>query len=140
MKKQLLFVLLSVLIVSCQSDVRKEELAKQPYTPWGLDFTYANWNYEYSSIKSFSDFHVTLKNDTENQFDYIKYSVTIYTSKYGKRDEVFSRTFERFEKIYPGDVVRFEIPDLRDYYIGVDISNKDNFSWNATIKDAKPRP
>ena len=119
---------------------KKEELAKQPYTPWELSFTSCNWNYKYSNIKSFSDFHVTLKNGTEDNFEYVKYSVTIYKLKNGYKDEVFSRTFERHEKIYAGDVIRFEIQDLRDYYIGIDVSNKDNFDWDAVIKDAKPRP
>ena len=119
---------------------RKEELAREPYTPWRLDFTYANWNYKYNSIKSFSDFHVTLKNETENDFNYIKYSVTIYKYKNGNKEEMFSRTYERSEKLYSGDVVRFEIPDLRDFYLGVDISNENNFDWYAEILDAKPKP
>jgi hypothetical protein len=119
---------------------RKEELAKKPYTPYGLGFTYANWNYKYKSIKSFSDFQVTLKNETENDFEYVKYSVTIYKYKNGYKEEMFSRTYERNEKLYSGNVVRFEVTDLRDFYLGVDISNENNFDWNAEIIDAKPRP
>ena len=119
---------------------RKEELAKKPYSPYGLGFNYANWNYKYKSIKSFSDFHVTLKNETENDFDYIKYSVTIYKYQNGDKQEMFSRTYERNDKLYAGDVVRFEVIDLRDFYLGVDISNENNFGWTTEIIDAKPRP
>lgn len=111
-----------------------------PYKPLGLYFTSWNWQYKYASITTFSEFFVTLSNQSGNDFERIKYRVTIYDTKNGYRTQVFSKILERNEKIYSGDVVRFEVNELRDFYVGVDVSNKNNFECNAEIIDAKPRP
>jgi hypothetical protein len=132
LSKFLFISILFLFLISCENET--------PNTPLNLRFTSASWNYKYAGIKSFSYFYVTLKNGTEDDFNYIKYSVTIYKKENGYKEEVFSRTYESHEKIFSGDIVRFEITDLKDYYIGVDISNNDNFEFDAVIKDAKLRP
>lgn len=118
----------------------KKLLENLPYKPFGLYFKGWNWQYNYASITSFSEFFVTLSNQTGNDFEKIKYRVTIYDTKNGNRIQVFSKILERNEKIYHGDIVRFEINELRDFYVGVDVSNKNNFECDAEIVDAKPRP
>ena len=119
---------------------KREKEAKEPYKPYGLYFTSCNWEYQNYRPEIFSNFFVTLKNTTSNDFKKIKFRVTIYkTEKYGKT-EVFSKTIVKNENVYSDDVVRFEINELKDFYVGVNITDKDNFDWNAEIIDAKPRP
>lgn len=118
----------------------KKRLENLPYKPFGLYFASWNWQYKYASITSFSDFYVTLSNQSGNDFERIKYRVTIYDTKHGNRSQVFSKILERNEKIYNGDVVRFEVQELRNFYVGIDVSNKNNFECKAEIVDAKPRP
>lgn len=119
---------------------RRKAAALEPYTPWGIYFTGCNWEYKYARPETFTNFYVTLKNSTSNNFDKVKFRVKIYKNgSYGKT-EVFSKVIEKSDKIYAGDVVRFEIFELRDFYVGINISNKDNFSWDAELVDAKPRP
>ena len=118
----------------------REAEAKKPYTPYGIYFTSGNWEYQYASPKTFTNFFVTLKNTTSNDFKKIKFRVTIYKNDGYPKTEVFSRIIEKNEPIYSGDVVKFEVYELRDFYTGVNITNKDNFDWNAELVDAKPRP
>jgi hypothetical protein len=118
----------------------KKRIENLPYKPFGLYFTSWNWLTKSTSITSFSEFFVTLSNATGNDFERIKYRVSIYVTKNGNREEVFSKILERNEKIYNGDVVRFEVYELRDFYAGVNVSNKNNFECIAEIIDAKPRP
>jgi len=119
---------------------KREREAKEPYKPWGLYFTSCDWEYKYASPKTFSNFFVTLNNNTSNDFKKVRFKVTIFKNDGYPKTKVFSRTIEKNESIYAGDVVRFEIFELRDYYTGVDITNKNNFDWSAEIIDAKPRP
>ena len=119
---------------------KREVEAKKPYTPYGISFTNSNWEYKYASPKTFTNFFVTLKNTTSNDFKRIKFRVTIYKNDGYPKTEVFSKIIEKNEPIYSGDVVRFEVFELRDFYTGVNITDKDNFDWNAVLIDAKPRP
>lgn len=118
----------------------KKRIENLPYEPYGLYFNSWNWEYKYASINTFSKFFVTLSNQSGNDFERIKYRVTIYDTKKGNKTQIFSKIFERNEKIYNGDVVRFEVYDLRNFYVGIDVSNKNNFKCDAEIVDAKPRP
>jgi hypothetical protein len=118
----------------------KKEVAETPYKPYGLAFTSCNWEYKYMSTNTFSNFFVTFKNGTEDNFDNLKFKVTISTRKYGLNTEVFSRTIQQNQNIYAGDVLRFEVLELRDFYVGVNIADKNNFYWNAEVVDARPHP
>jgi len=115
----------------------EEEMRQLPFTPQGLSFTNWNWRYKYQSIKTFSEFFITLSNKTGNDFDFIKYRVTISDSS---GNPVFKKTYEKNEKIYNDNMTRFEVPDLKDFYVGVDVSIKDNFKCEVEVLDAKPRP
>lgn len=112
--------------------------AKEPYTPSGLYFT--SGNFRYFSPTTISNFFVTLKNNTSNDFKKFRFKLTIYTNNGYSRTDVFSKTIEKNESIYAGDVFSFEILELQNYYIGVDMRNKNNFGWSGEIIDAKPRP
>jgi len=118
----------------------KKRLENQPYKPFGLWFTNCNWKYSNYALTTFSNFYVTLSNNTGHDFDYIKFRVSLKTNKNGYEETVFSKTLERREKIYDKDVVKFEIEELRGFYIGVNINNEKNFDWDSEILDAKPRP
>lgn len=119
---------------------KKKAVALEPYTPWGIFFMGCNWEYKYSRPETFTNFYVTLKNSTSNNFDKIKFRIKIYKNgTYGKT-EIFSKIIEKNDRINAGDVLRFEIFELRDFYLGINITNKDNFSWDAELVDAKPRP
>ena len=119
---------------------KREKEAKEPYRPNGLYSTSGNWEYKYASPKTFSNFFITLKNTTSYNFKKVKFRVTIYKNESFGETEVFSKVIEKTETIYSGDVVRFEIFELRDFYVGINITDKDNFSFRAEIIDAKPRP
>lgn len=116
----------------------RKELADTPYTPYGLSFTHCNWKYVASN--TFKNFFVTIKNGTQDNFDNLKFKVTISIKKLGSYSEVFSRTIEQNQNIYAGDILRFEIIELRDFYVGVNISDENNFLWNAEVIDARPHP
>lgn len=119
---------------------KREAEAKIPYTPYGINFTSCDWEYQYASPKTFTNFFVTLKNTTSNDFKKIKFRVTIYKNDGYSKTEVFSKIIDKNETIYAGDVVRFEVYELRDFYTGVNIADEDNFDWSAVLVDAKPRP
>lgn len=118
----------------------KRRLESIPYRPFGLRFTTCNWQYKGYSPTSFTNFYVTLSNKTGNDFDYVKFRISLSIQKNGNKEIVFSKTFERHEKIYDQDVINFEIIELKDFYIGVNVNNQDNFDWDGEIIDAKPRP
>jgi hypothetical protein len=118
----------------------RKRKALESYTPYGIYFTSCNWEYKYSRPEKFTNFFVTLKNTTPNTFKKLKFRVKIYKEeKYGKT-EVFSKIIEKNETVYADDVVRFEVFELRDFYVGINITKKENFSWDAELIDAKPRP
>lgn len=117
----------------------REKLEAEPYQPIGLTFTRCDWEWNYTHDKSFKRFYVTIKNGSSENFDYVKYRITIHVVG-SPSTEVFSKTMELNEKILSGDVLRFEIIPLRDFYVGKDLTIKANFDWEADVLDAKPRP
>lgn len=119
---------------------KRERESKKPYIPYGLYCSYGNWEYKYARPETFSNFFVTLKNTTSYDFKRVKFRVRIYKNATYEKTEVFSKVIEKSESIYAGDVVRFEIFELRDFYVGINITNKNNFSFGVEIVDAKPRP
>lgn len=125
-------------------DIQKEKRLKEagePYIPWiGLYIDNYNFSYSELSPKTLSKFYVTIKNYTPDNFRKIKFKLTVYVKERTYEREIFSKTIERNELLSSDDVIRFEILDLRDFYVGVDLSNKNKLSWNVKIIDAKPRP
>jgi hypothetical protein len=118
---------------------RKKE-AKEPYQPWGLDFASCNWEYKNAAPKKFSNFFVTLKNSTSNNFKRVRFKVTIFDNREFPKTEIFSKTIEMNKPVYSGDLIRIEIIELRNFYTGFNIKDEKNFDWNAEVIDAKPKP
>jgi len=120
--------------------IKNEKIASEPYTPNNLYFNECSWYYQYATPKTFSNFYLTLWNRTENEFNRIKYKLTIYSIEGEYEPLQFSKTIMYREPIYPGDYVTIEVLELRNFYVGVNIVEKGNFRWEAEIIDAKPRP
>jgi hypothetical protein len=125
-------------------DIEKEKRIKEasePYIPFmGLYIDYAQWSWSDLSPKTFSNFHLTIKNYTSNDFKKLKFSLKVFVKNNSYESEIFSKTIEMNELLSAGDVIRHEIPDLRNFYAGVNLSDKKNFSWTVKIIDAKPKP
>lgn len=123
---------------------RKEEIGKQTYQPRNLTFKSCDWETKGYTPKKFEHFFVSIENTDQKEFDYIKYRVSIFDASTGKweldREKIFSKTYEYRGKIYPNDILRLEIPDLKNYFLNIDLSDKDNFSWRGEILDASPKP
>lgn len=120
----------------------KEEFQKQIYVPVELKFSYFNWHYKLksgaTSCTEFASFFATISNQTKDNFDHIKFRIKIINTLNGH--ELFSKTYEKFEKIYSGDIVRYEIPELENYFLGVNVMKTENFNCIGEILDAKPKP
>ena len=110
----------------------------------------ATWHYDYD--ETFIDFSLNISNKSD---DYVFEKVKFYfalTNSYGTK--VFARTFtielggEVFmvmtqiklpSKLNPGDVYRFEIPGLYDFYLGEKIENQDSWDYEVKVIDAWPK-
>ena len=103
----------------------------------GLSFTEGTWEYNHNDIETISKFWVTFKNSTTRELSYIKFRISIYINKNSENKEIFRRTIEKNEKIYSGDILRFEIEELKDFYTGVRVNNENNITWDAVVLEAK---
>lgn len=115
----------------------QQEDVRTPYTPYGLDITYANWNYKYARIKEFEDFTVTLTNKTNENFKMVRYRIKLYVNENGSKREVFSKSYEYYQRLNAGDIIRIPVYDLTGFYMGVNVSENDNFSWTGYIEDSE---
>ena len=120
---------------------RIEEEENKPYFPRLMLFTNGNWEYKSKSKGTFKNFEITLKNFSKYDYDYIKFRFTLFEKKEDEyRRAIFSKVYERNQKIFSKDIVRFKIPDMVNFYAGFDISNDNNFDFEAEVLEAKPRP
>lgn len=101
-----------------------------------LYITEANWEFNNDNIQTFKRFWITFQNLSQKDIRYIKFRLTIKV-KDGLDREVFRRTIEKNEKVFSNDIVRYEIEELRDFYIGVNVSVKGNFVWDAEVLEVK---
>ena len=113
----------------------KEE--RIPYAPYGLDITYANWSWKYAAIKEFEDFTVTLTNKTSEDFKMVKYRIILSVIENGVKRKVFSKSYEYYQRLNIGDVVRIPIYDLSQFYMGVDVSKDNNWTWSGYVEDSE---
>jgi hypothetical protein len=114
--------------------------ASAPNTPYDIKFSDVSWEYRYSDPRTFSKFFLTVENQTDYDYKRLKFKLTIYDSKEEPRNVIFSKTIEKKEMLSSGDVVRFEIYELRDFFVDVNLNKKHSFGWSAKLIDAKPRP
>lgn len=124
-------------------DIKKEieRLENENFTP-GLVYISSqyNWRYKYGNLNSFSEFYINIVNDLMSDISSVKYKITIKKKGQWLNEEVFSKTFEYNQKIYSENKIRVEIEELRDFYIGVDVSDDENFFMESEIIDVRPHP
>lgn len=134
------------ILTGCNFENKKSETGKevenqevrQPYQPYGLGITHGNWNWKYARIKEFEDFTVTLSNKTTEDFKMVKYRLKIFVKENGINNEVFSKSYEYYQRVNRGDIIRIPVYDLAQFYMGVNVSNKDNWTWTGYIEDSEP--
>lgn len=119
---------------NAETEIQQE---KQPYQPYGLGITYANWHWKYARIKEFEDFTVTLTNKTTEDFKMVKYRLKLFVIENGNKREVFSKSYEYYQRLNAGDVIRIPVYDLAQFYMGVDVSKDENWTWTGYVEDSE---
>jgi hypothetical protein len=146
-RKELLIIstISIAILTSCNFDKKSSETNseteiqedRQPYQPYGLDITHANWHWKYARIKEFEDFTVTLTNKTTEDFKMVKYRLKVFVKENGGKTEVFSKSYEYYQRLNAGDIIRIPVYDLTQFYMGVDVSNDNNWTWTGYIEDSE---
>jgi hypothetical protein len=141
-----LLLVLVIVIVACTNNqsakknkVKEDQkpIERKAYVPDGLYISAATYHYH---INEFTDFSITLSNNTSENFKMVKYRVTLF-SRFGNtsdKHEVFSRSYEYLEKLYSGDMIPIRIHDLDGFSMDHDISNQTNWRWDAIIENSDP--
>lgn len=112
--------------------------SKSSYTPIGLRIENGYRKWQWASTKQFESFTVTLANRTSEDFQMVKYRIILYVNEDGTKREIFSKSFEYYQRLNAGDIIQVTIAELAGYYMGVDVSKNENWSFAADIEDAKP--
>jgi hypothetical protein len=119
-----------------EAEIELQEI-RQIYTPYGLDITHGNWHWKYARINEFEDFTVTLTNKTREDFKMVKYRLKVFVKENGVKTEVFSKSYEYYQRLNAGDVIRIPVYDLTQFYMGVNVSQEDNWTWTGYIEDSE---
>tara|TARA_R110001632_G_scaffold190272_1_gene310895 strand:- start:540 stop:1640 length:1101 start_codon:yes stop_codon:yes gene_type:complete len=135
-----------------EKEKKEKEKLISAFTPWQLRIGGATWSY---NDETFSDFNLNISNNSD---DYIFEKVKFYfslTNSFGTK--VFARTFTIElggrsgwgydengkiilpSKLSPGDVYRFEVPGLYDFYLGEKIQNQDDWDYEIKVIDSWPK-
>jgi len=127
------------------------EFKNKPYVPWGLKIRGANWSY---LEQTFSEFRLKIINDTDYYVGRVKFQFSIFTgAEYSGGTKSFSKTYDLSyyvpkgysmggsEKLSlePGDIQEIQIQELRDFFLGEDISNQKNWYTKTTILEVFPK-
>ena len=127
------------------------ELKNKPYTPWGVRVNGENWSYR---DKTFTEFRAKIVNDTDHVVDRVKFQLSIYTgAEYSGGTKSFSRTYDLSYyvpkgysmggrenlSLEPGDIQEVQIQELRDFFLGEDISNQKNWYTKTKILEVYPK-
>lgn len=119
------------------SEAIEQEIEENtPFTPPGLQFINYNWSME-RDCKTFDSFFVTLSNKTPHDFEYIKYKATI-SELYG--EAIFSKTIEIHDKVFSGDIMKYQVKELNNYFAGFNICDQNSFQCRLDVLDARPKP
>lgn len=137
-----------------ESERKKQEeieLKNKPYVPSGLKIGGANWSYRQ---QTFEEFRLKIINDTDFYVNRVKFQFSIYTgAKYYGGTKSFSKTYDLSyyvpkgysmggsEKLSlePGDIQEIQIQELRDFFLGEDIGNQENWYTKAKILEVYPK-
>ena len=127
------------------------ELKNKPYVPWGLKIRGENWSYR---EQTFEEFRLKIINDTDYYVGRVKFQFSIFTgAEYSGGTKSFSKTYDLSyyvpkgysmggsEKLSlePGDIQEIQIQELRDFFLGEDISNQKNWYTKTTILEVFPK-
>lgn len=127
------------------------ELKNKPYAPWGLKIRGENWSYR---EQTFSEFRLKIVNDTDYFVNRVKFQFSIFTgAEYSGGTKSFSKTYDLsyyVQKGYsmggskklslePGDIQEIQIQELRDFFLGEDISNQKKWYTKTTILEVFPK-
>jgi hypothetical protein len=132
------------------------ELKNKPYVPWGLKIRGANWSYRegQKGEQRFEEFRLKIVNDTDYYVDRVKFQFSIYTgAEYYGGTKSFSKTYDlsyyvpkgyssggsKKLSLEPGDIQEIQIQELRDFFLGEDISNQKNWYTKTTILEVFPK-
>ena len=130
---------------------RKIELENKPYKPWGLRIRGSNWSYR---DKTFSEFRTKIVNNTDHYVNRVKFRLSIYTgAEYSGGTKSFSKTYDLSyyvpkgysmggrEKLSlePGDIQEIQIQELRDFFLGEDLSNQKNWYIETEVLNVYPK-
>lgn len=117
---------------------KRKELEMKPFVPEGLEINYANWQIASNEPEIFKHFYVRVENHTAYTFKRITFTVQINQNHPSQTS--FNKTIVEKLTLYPGDVIRIEVDELRNFWAGYNVLNRDNWGWYGYIVDAKPRP
>lgn len=119
----------------------EDRLKNEDYAPSDVYISNQyNWKYKYSDLKRFTEFYIDIVNHSNEDITNVKYNIKISTQTGWPSNEVFNKTYEYNQKIYKDNKIRIEVADLKDFYVGVDVSGENSFSMKGEIIDVKPHP
>ena len=110
------------------------EYVKEPYNPrLGVNFPQYTWAWEGSYLTRFSVF---IRNvDVALDIDELKFKLILYVDN----EPIINRTFVCKEKIYSGDVIEYQIRELKGHFIPKPLT-KNNVTCSIEPIEAKPKP
>tara|TARA_B100001287_G_scaffold276192_1_gene286167 strand:+ start:1145 stop:2218 length:1074 start_codon:yes stop_codon:yes gene_type:complete len=130
---------------------RKIDLENKPYKPSGLRIRGSNWSYR---DKTFSEFRTKIVNNTDHYVNRVKFRLSIYTgAEFYGGTKSFSKTYDLSyyvpkgysmggrENLFlePGDIQEIQIQELRDFFLGEDLSNQKNWYIKTEVLDVYPK-
>lgn len=122
-----------------------EKCEKQKFTPYkpesSVVFNSIAWVTDYSG-KTFKEGTVELKYKDLlfGDINYIKFRVILKRKKSKWETQTFfSQTVESNNKIFSGDIVRIEVPGMKNYFTGFKI-NQSEIEFDAELIEVKPKP
>jgi len=117
-----------------------EHYKNTPYCPSSqIEFKSIRWTTDYYG-KTFKSGEVTLKNNTGQDINYIKFRVILRNgNSYWNSKTFFNQTVESYKPSYKGDISTYRIPGMENYYAGFKI-HKDNLYFNAVLIEVLPKP
>lgn len=112
------------------------QMASMPFRP-EYQFLFDRFFTSINFMKNRIDFcQVEVQNLLSFDVEYFRFQVTIDDNSF---NTLFSQTVEVNKKIFAGDKLRIDIPDLSNFYLGSKV-NLDNLHYSASLLEVKPKP
>jgi hypothetical protein len=118
----------------CESD------KNEPYCPKDdVEFKRISWKTDHYG-KTFKSGEVFFKNNSDNDFNYIKFRVIMKNgNSQWSAETFFNQTVESYKPSYSGDITSVQIPGMENYFTGFKI-DKDNLYFDAELIEVLPKP